>query len=110
MSIKAQVSATKLRDGLFSLPAEGKLTGNAQTPSQSLTNALMRSSLVKVHVIRFEKAVKLLLLEDQEVIQAFAPRTTQKASRIVWYVCILTSAAEGHVILQEDCDEAAVLF
>jgi hypothetical protein len=27
----------------------------------------MRSSLVKVHDIRFEKAVKLLLLEDQEV-------------------------------------------
>lgn len=39
----------------------------------------MRSSLVKVHDIRFEKAVKLLLLEDQEVIQAFSPHTSQKA-------------------------------
>jgi len=38
----------------------------------------MRSSLVKVHDIRFEKAVKLLLLEDQEVIQAFSPHTSQK--------------------------------
>ena len=39
----------------------------------------MRSSLVKVHDIRFEKAIKLLLLEDQEVIQAFASHTSQKA-------------------------------
>jgi hypothetical protein len=33
--MKAQASATKQRDGLFSLPAEGKQAGNAQTPSQA---------------------------------------------------------------------------
>ena len=35
MSMKAQATATKQRDGLFSLPAEGKQAGNAQTPSQA---------------------------------------------------------------------------
>lgn len=39
----------------------------------------MRSSLVEVHDIRFEKAVQLLFLEDQEVIQAFSSHTSQKA-------------------------------
>jgi hypothetical protein len=45
----------------------------------------MRSSLVKVHDIRCEKAVKLLLLEDQEVIQAFSPHTAQKAF-VIWHL------------------------
>ena len=30
-----------------------------------------------LHDIRFEKAMKLLLLEDQEVIQAFSPHASQ---------------------------------
>src|SRR5207244_11388080 len=44
-----------------------------------LPQPLMGSSMVEVHDIRFEKAIKLLLLEDQEVIQAFSSHTSQKA-------------------------------
>src|SRR5258708_23661919 len=38
----------------------------------------MGSSLVEIHGIRIEEAVKLLLMEDQEVIQAFSSHTSQK--------------------------------
>jgi hypothetical protein len=44
-----------------------------------LPKPLMRSSLVEVHCIRIEETVELLLLEDQEVIQAFSSHTSQKA-------------------------------
>src|SRR5438093_1195857 len=39
----------------------------------------MRSSLVEVDGICREEAGELLLMEDQEVIQAFSPHTSQKA-------------------------------
>src|SRR5690242_4127310 len=39
----------------------------------------MRSSLVEIADIRLEKPAELLLLEDQEVIQAFTPHTQEKA-------------------------------
>jgi len=39
----------------------------------------MRSSLVEVHNIRFEKAIKLLLLEDRKVIQTLSSHTSEKA-------------------------------
>ena len=41
----------------------------------------MRSGLIEVHDVRFEKAVKLLFLEDQEVIQAFSPHASRKRSQ-----------------------------
>jgi hypothetical protein len=40
---------------------------------------LMRSRLVEVHDIRLEKPGELLLLEDEEVIQAFSPHASQEA-------------------------------
>ena len=39
----------------------------------------MRSGLIEVHDVGFEKAVQLLLLEDQEMIQAFSSHAPQKA-------------------------------
>ena len=39
----------------------------------------MGSSLVEVQHIRFEKAVELLLLEDEEMIQAFSSHASQEA-------------------------------
>jgi hypothetical protein len=38
----------------------------------------MGSSLIKVENICIEEAMELLLLENEEVIQAFSPHTTQK--------------------------------
>ena len=43
-----------------------------------LCNPLMRPCLVEVHDIRLEKPGELLLLEDQEVIQACSPYAPQK--------------------------------
>jgi hypothetical protein len=39
----------------------------------------MRSGLIEVHDVGFEKAIQLLLLEDQEMIQAFSSHAPQKA-------------------------------
>ena len=39
----------------------------------------MGSGLIKVDDIALEKAVELLLMQDQEVIQAFSPHASQKA-------------------------------
>src|SRR5260221_12012847 len=39
----------------------------------------MGSGLVEVENICFEEAVEVLLMEDQEVIQAFSPHASQKA-------------------------------
>src|SRR5712692_7960911 len=39
----------------------------------------MRSGLIEVHNIRLEETVELLLMEDQEVIQAFSSHAPQKA-------------------------------
>jgi hypothetical protein len=39
----------------------------------------MGSSLIKVQDIPLEKPVELLLVKDQEVIQAFSSHTSQKA-------------------------------
>ena len=51
----------------------------------------MRSSLIEIQDICPEEAEELLLMEDQEVIQAFSPHTSQKALtdgiglwRMVW--------------------------
>src|SRR5215469_2682867 len=44
-----------------------------------LLNPLMRSCLIEVHHIRFEHALELPLLQDQQVVQAFLPYTPQKA-------------------------------
>jgi len=38
----------------------------------------MGSSLIKVENICIEEAMELLLLDNEEVIQAFSPHTTQK--------------------------------
>ncbi len=38
----------------------------------------MGSGLLKVEEIRSEEAMELLLLENEEVIQAFSPHTAQK--------------------------------
>jgi len=38
----------------------------------------MGSCLIKVEDIRIEEAMELLLLENEEVIQAFSPHTPQK--------------------------------
>ncbi len=39
----------------------------------------MWSGLIKVHYIRLEQTVELLLMEDQEVIKAFSPHAQEKA-------------------------------
>ncbi len=39
----------------------------------------MRLGLIEVHCIHFEKPDELILLENQEVILAFATHATQKA-------------------------------
>jgi hypothetical protein len=44
-----------------------------------LPKPLMRSGLAEVHHVGFEKAVKVLLMEDQEMIQAFSSHAPQKA-------------------------------
>ena len=38
----------------------------------------MGSGLIEVHHIRFEKPGELLLVEDQEMIQAFSPHASQE--------------------------------
>ena len=43
-----------------------------------LPKPLMGSSLMKVENICIEEAMELLLLDNEEVIQAFSPHTTQK--------------------------------
>jgi len=43
-----------------------------------LPKPLMGSGLLKVEEIRSEEAMELLLLENEEVIQAFSPHTAQK--------------------------------
>jgi hypothetical protein len=63
-----------------------------------LAKPLMGSSLVEVHDIRFEKAVQLLLLEDQEVIQAFSSYTSQEAF------------TDGTVALQNPLPHCAKIF
>ena len=44
----------------------------------------MRSGLIKVQYIVLEKAVELLLMQDEEVIQAFSPHASQKTFGI-WH-------------------------
>jgi hypothetical protein len=44
-----------------------------------LPQPLMRSSSVKVHAKCLEKMIQLLLMQDQEVIQAFSSHTQEKA-------------------------------
>ena len=44
-----------------------------------LPKPLMRSSLIKVEDIVLEKAVELLSMQDQEMIQAFSSHASQKA-------------------------------
>jgi hypothetical protein len=44
----------------------------------------MRSSLIEIQDICPEEAGELLLMEDQEVIQAFSPHTSQKAL-VIWH-------------------------
>src|SRR5947209_8359657 len=44
-----------------------------------LLDPLMGSSLVEIHGIRFEKTGELLLLQDQEVIQAYSPHAQENA-------------------------------
>ena len=44
-----------------------------------LPKPLMGSGLIEVHRIGFEKPGELLLMPDQEMIQAFAPHASQKA-------------------------------
>ena len=46
---------------------------------ESAAQALDRSGLIEVHDVGFEKAVQLLLLQDQEMIQAFSSHAPQKA-------------------------------
>jgi hypothetical protein len=41
----------------------------------------MGSSLIEIDDIRLEETVELLLLEDQEVIQAFSSHASQKSSK-----------------------------
>lgn len=44
-----------------------------------MPNPLMRSSTVKVFYIGIEDALELLLLEDQQMVQAFLSHTSQEA-------------------------------
>ena len=44
-----------------------------------LPNPLMRSSLIEVHNICLKETIELLLMQDQEMIQAFSPHTPKKA-------------------------------
>jgi hypothetical protein len=44
-----------------------------------LPDALMRSCLVEVRHIGIEDALELLLLQDEQVIEALTPHTAQKA-------------------------------
>jgi hypothetical protein len=44
-----------------------------------LLNPLMWSSLIEIDQIRLEKTMELLLMENQEMIQAFSPHAAQKA-------------------------------
>src|SRR5438105_15472022 len=44
-----------------------------------LLDALMRSCLVEVRHIRIEDALELLLVKDQQVVEAFLPHTPQEA-------------------------------
>jgi hypothetical protein len=44
-----------------------------------LPDPLMWPSLIVVHDIGLEKTVELFLVQDQEMIQAFSPHTSQKA-------------------------------
>jgi hypothetical protein len=39
----------------------------------------MRSSVIEVHHVCFEETGELLFMQDEEVIQAFAPHAPQKA-------------------------------
>ena len=39
----------------------------------------MRSSLIEVHNVCLEETIELLLMQDQEMIQAFSPHTPKKA-------------------------------
>ncbi len=39
----------------------------------------MRSSLIEVHHVCLEETIELLLMQDQEMIQAFSPHASQKA-------------------------------
>src|SRR5258708_17441108 len=44
-----------------------------------LLDALMRSCLVEVRYIRIEHALELLLVKDQQVVEAFLPHAPQEA-------------------------------
>ena len=44
----------------------------------------MGSGLIKVLHIVLEKAVELLLIQDEEVIQAFSPHASQKTF-VIWH-------------------------
>ena len=49
-----------------------------QRPRNPLPKPLMRSSLIEVDDIGLEEAVELLLMKDQEMIQAFSSHASQK--------------------------------
>jgi hypothetical protein len=52
-----------------------------QRPRNPLPKPLMRSSLIEVDDIGLEEAVELLLMKDQEMIQAFSSHASQKSSQ-----------------------------
>src|SRR5947209_9794467 len=59
----------------------GILSGKARSAlfRDLLPNALMRSCLVEVNHIRIQNALELLLLKDQQMVEAFLPHAPQEA-------------------------------
>ena len=84
-SAVVMVQPTQHRNGDHLVRIVWERSKRQQRVWNPLPKALMRSSLVKVHDIRFEKVMKLLLLEDQVVIQAFSPHASQKAF-VIWHL------------------------
>jgi hypothetical protein len=50
-----------------------------------LPQPLMGSGLIEVDNISFEKPAELLLMQNQEMIQAFSPHASQKAF-VIWHL------------------------